>query len=73
MHNDKDAFIDRLRAALERAQEETDRLPLSVPSPIRDRFFSHLMDELTEDNTHRSDHCEGCRGYALQMALSALG
>ena len=73
MDRDKEAFIGRLKAAVERAQEETDLLPLSVPSPLRDRFFSHLMDELTEDNTHRSDHCEGCRGYALQMALSALG
>ena len=73
MDKDQEEFIKRMRAALERAREETDRLPISVPSPLRDQFFSHLMDELSEDTTHRTAHCEGCRGYALNMALSALG
>ena len=73
MDRDKEAFIERIRAAVERAREETDQLPLSVPSPLRDQFFSILMETLTVDDTHRTDHCEGCRGYALNMALSALG
>ena len=73
MDPDKEAFIDRLRAALKRAQQETDQLPLSIPSPLRDQFFSQLMDELAKNRTHRTDHCEGCRGYALDMALGALG
>ena len=73
MDNDKEAFITRLREALERAQQETAQLSLSIPSPIRDRFFSLIMEELTRDDTHRAEHCEGCRAYALQMALSALG
>ena len=73
MDKDQEALIRRLRAALERARQEVDQLPLSIPSPLRDQFFSHLMDELSEDTTHRTAHCEGCRGYALNMALSALG
>ena len=70
---DKEAFIGRLRAAVERAQQETDQLPLSIPSPLRDRFFSHLMDELAEDDSHDLGHCPGCMSYAISMALAALG
>lgn len=69
----KEAFISMAKAALRRAQQETDELPLSIPSPLRDNFFSALMNALTQDDSHRTDHCEGCRGYALDMALSALG
>ena len=73
LDQDQEASIKRVKAAVQRAREETDSLPLSIPSPLRDQFFSTLMEMLTEDRTHRTDHCEGCRGYALNMALSALG
>ena len=72
MDKDQEAHIDRVRAAFERAQQETDQLPLRVPGPLRDQFFSTLMEDLLQD-PHRTDHCEGCRAYALSMALSALG
>ena len=72
MDKDQEAHIDRVRAAFNRAQQEADQLPLSVPGPIRDQFFTFLMNDLLE-GPHRTDHCEGCRTYALNMALSALG
>ena len=73
MDNDKEAFITRLREALERAQQETAQLSLSIPSPLRDNFFHTLMQGLLGEEPHRTEHCQACMAIAHNMAVSALG
>ena len=69
-----DQFIGRLKAAFERAQAEQDRLALSIPSPLRDMFFDFIVRKILEkERPHVAASCEGCQGFALSMALSALG
>ena len=73
MDNDKEAFIDMAKAAIERAQQETDQLPLSVPSPLRDGFFNLIMQNLMGKETHSTEHCQQCLSIAHNMAVSAIG
>ena len=74
MRETADQFIERLRHAFERAQQEQDELALTVPSPLRDMFFDFVVRKLLErQERHVAASCEGCQGFALRMALSALG
>ena len=64
--------IARVLAALQMAQEEIDTLPLSVPSPLRDRAFVSIMEVLLE-KPQSGYTCPNCFNSALAMTLSALG
>ena len=69
--NDNEAFIAKAREAIVRAQQETDSLSLSVPSPLRDSFFNIIISRLLKED-HHAEHCQMCVAAALSMALSAL-
>ena len=74
MADNVDQYIERLRNAFERAQREQDSLPLSVPSPTRDMFYDFVVKKLMdEDVPHQPALCQQCQGFALAMALSAIG
>lgn len=71
MPNSEEQWARDLITAINRADTLMGALPLSVPSPLRDHYFSLAVIRFM-DKGHRARSCPHCIQLAFSMATTAL-